>query len=142
MLATHWGSKISLKFKLAEGNPALQISQLATKQKIGLIVMGTKGANGITKSLIGTVAVSVIREASCPALVVPAAAGKTNLKQFVLGIEFADHEPKQLQWVAAKIKKWKGHLQVVHVQSTENQSFQQELLKLGMKYYLRKNTQA
>jgi nucleotide-binding universal stress UspA family protein len=138
LLSAHIGSQINLKFKLAEGNPALQITQLATKQKVGLIVMGTKGASGITKSLIGTVAVTVIREASCPVLVVPAAAIKTNLKQFVLGIEFADHEPKQLHWVVAQIKKWRGKLQVVHVQSTNKQLFRQELLELGMKYYLRK----
>jgi nucleotide-binding universal stress UspA family protein len=138
LLASHRGSQINLKFKLAEGNPALQITQLATKQKVGLIVMGTKGASGITKSLIGTVAVTVVREASCPVLVVPAAAIKTNLKQFVLGIEFADHEPPLLNWVATQIKKWKGHLQVVHVRSTEKQLFKQELLELGMKYHLSK----
>jgi nucleotide-binding universal stress UspA family protein len=138
LLASHEDSKINLKFKLVEGNPALQIAQLAAKQKVDLIVMGTKGASGITKTLIGTVAVSVVREASCPVLVVPAAAFKTNLKQFVLGLEFADHEPQLLTWVATQIKKWKGHLQVVHVRSTEKQLFKQELLELGMKYHLNK----
>jgi hypothetical protein len=71
-------------------------------------------------------------------LVVPAAAFKNNLKQFVLGLEFADHEPQLLTWVATQIKKWKGHLQVVHVRSTEKQLFKQELLELGMKYHLNK----
>jgi nucleotide-binding universal stress UspA family protein len=138
LLASHGDSKINLKFRLVEGNPALQITQLAAKQKVDLIVMGTKGASGITKTLIGTVAVSVVREAACPVLIIPEAAVKTNLKQFVLGLEFADHEPPLLNWVAIQIKKWKGHLQVVHVRSTEKQQFKQELLELGMKYHLSK----
>ena len=112
LLAKHKDSKISLSFKLAEGNPALQISQLATKQKVDLIVMGTKGASGVTKSLIGTVAVSVIREAPCPVLVVPATATKTNLHQFVLGLEFADHEPPMLDVLAKQVKKWKGNFRL------------------------------
>jgi nucleotide-binding universal stress UspA family protein len=138
LLASHGDSKINLKFRLVEGNPALQITQLAAKQKVDLIVMGTKGASGITKTLIGTVAVSVVREATCPVLVIPETEVKTNLKQFVLGLEFADHEPPLLNWVAIQIKKWKGHLQVVHVRSTEKQLFKQELLELGMKYHLSK----
>jgi hypothetical protein len=71
-------------------------------------------------------------------LIIPEAAVKTNLKQFVLGLEFADHEPPLLNWVATQIKKWKGDLQVVHVRSTEKQMFKQELLELGMKYHLNK----
>ncbi len=138
LLARHRDSKVLLKFKLEEGNPALQISQLASKQKVDLIVMGTQGASGITKSLIGTVAVSVIREAPCPVLVVPTAISKVNLHQFVLGLEFTEHEPPMLDWLASKIKKWKGHLQVVHVLPTEKRLFKQELLELGIKFYLSK----
>lgn len=138
LLAQHGDSKISLKFRLAEGNPSLQITQWATKQKIDLIVMGTKGASGITKMLIGTVAASVIREARCPVLVLPATASETNLHQFVLGLEFADHEPPLLNWIAIQVKKWKGRLQVVHVRSTEKLGFKQEILELGMKNYLSK----
>lgn len=136
LLAKH--AQVALRFKLEEGNPTIQISQLASKQKVDLIVMGTQGASGITKSLIGTVAVSVIREAPCPVLIVPSKASKTNLPHFVLGLEFADHEPPQLDWLAKQIKKWKGKLQVIHVQPSEKQEFKQVLLELGIKQYLAK----
>ena len=138
LLASHGDSQNNLMFKLVEGNPTLQITQLAAKQKIDLIVMGTKGASGITKTLIGTVAVSVVREATCPVLVVPVAAVKANLKQFVLGLEFADHEPPTLDWLAKQLKKWKGHLQVVHVYPSDKQEFKLLLLELGIKQYLAK----
>lgn len=138
LLAKHQDSQVSLKFKLEEGKSAFQISQLAKKLKIDLIVMGTQGASGVTKSLIGTVAVSVIREAPCPVLVVPSKASKTNLPQFVMGLEFAEHEPPMLDWLAKQIKKWKGGLQVVHVQPTAKQGFKQVLVELGIKQYLSK----
>ena len=138
LLAKHAHAQVGLRFKLEEGNPAIQISQLASKQKVNLIVMGTQGASGITKSLIGTVAVSVVREAPCPVLVIPVTSAKTNLHQFVLGLEFAEHEPPTLNWLAKQIKKWKGKLQVIHVQSSEKQVFKQVLLELGFKQYLSK----
>ena len=138
LLAKHAHTQVSVRFKLEEGNPAIQISQLASKQKVNLIVMGTQGASGITKSLIGTVSVSVIREAPCPVLVIPATSAKTNLHQFVLGLEFAEHEPPTLDWLAKQIKKWKGKLQVIHVQPSEKQEFKQVLLELGIKQYLSK----
>jgi len=138
LLEKHAHAQVGLRFKLEEGNPAIQISQLASKQKINLIVMGTQGASGITKSLIGTVAVSVIRGAPSPVLVVPTIATKTNLHQFVLGLEFADHEPLTLDWLAKQLKKWKGKLQVIHVQPSEKQEFKQVLLELGIMQYLSK----
>ncbi|MCM0042740.1 MAG: universal stress protein [Algoriphagus sp.] len=138
LLSLHGDSKISLKFRLAEGNPALQISQTASKQKVDLIVMGTKGATGIPKTLIGTVAVSVVREAPCAVLVVPATAPKFNPYQFVLGLEFAEHEPAMLDWLAKQLKKWKSSLQVVHVRPAEKQGFKQVLLELGIKQYFSK----
>jgi nucleotide-binding universal stress UspA family protein len=138
LLEKHAHTQVSLTFKLQEGNPALQINQMAAKQKIDLIVMGTQGANGITKSLIGTVAVSVVREAPCPVLIIPSTATKIDPLQFVLGLEFADHEPPQLDWLAKQLKKWKGHLQVVHVYSSEKQEFKQVILELGIKQYLAK----
>lgn len=138
LLAKHAHAQVGLRFKLEEGNPTIQISQLASKQKVNLIVMGTQGASGVTKSLIGTVAVSVIREATCPVLVIPATAAKTNLPQFVLGLEFAEHEPPTLDWLAKQVKKWKGKLQVIHVHSSEKQEFKEVLLELGIKQYLSK----
>jgi nucleotide-binding universal stress UspA family protein len=138
LLAKHAHAPVSLRFKLEEGNPAFQISQLALKQKVNLIVMGTQGASGITKSLIGTVAVSVIREAPCPVLIVPSTAPKIEPHQFVLGLEFAEHEPPRLDWLAKQVKKWKGHLKVIHVYKSDKQGFIQLLLELGIKQYLAK----
>jgi nucleotide-binding universal stress UspA family protein len=55
---------------IVEGNPADQIIKIAREQSADMIVMGTLGASGLTKFLIGSVAEKVIRHAPIPVLTV------------------------------------------------------------------------
>lgn len=136
LLQNYRTDAIPMNFVVLEGNPAFQIAQLAAKEKIDLIVMGTQGASGIKKTFIGTVTVSVIRESSCPVLVVPASTSMASLKEFTVALEFADHEPPLLDWLVAQVNKWKGSLQIVHVQQSKTDLFKAELLNLGIERYL------
>jgi len=47
------------------------VNHILRKEHIDLIVMGSKGASGIQKSLVGSNTVDVIRKVHCPVLVVP-----------------------------------------------------------------------
>lgn len=42
------------------------------EQKIDLVVMGTKGASGVTEILIGSNTADVIEKCHCPVLAIPA----------------------------------------------------------------------
>ena len=63
--------KENLKVKglVEEGSVVDTILKVAEKEKIDLIVMGTRGAS-LTRRLLGSVASSVVTYASCPVLVV------------------------------------------------------------------------
>ena len=61
---------VSVTHLIVEGNPADQIIKVAIAQSADLIVMGTLGASGITKFLIGSVAEKVIRHSPIPVLTV------------------------------------------------------------------------
>jgi len=52
------------------GTPCEKIIEVATKEKIDLIVMGTHARTGIAHFLIGSVTEKVIRTAPCPVLVI------------------------------------------------------------------------
>ena len=52
------------------GNPIKKILNQADEVNAGLIVMGSRGLGGISRALMGSVADSVVRHASCPVLVV------------------------------------------------------------------------
>ena len=54
-IKTYEGSGISMESKVVEGTAAVSIARFAEEQDVALIVMGTQGASGIKKTLMGTV---------------------------------------------------------------------------------------
>jgi len=56
--------------RLTIGIPAEEIVEVANKDSVDLIVMGTHGWTGIRHMLLGSVAEKVLRMATCPVLVV------------------------------------------------------------------------
>ena len=57
---------------LVEGRAPQEIVTLAEASGIGLIVMGSRGRGGVSRTLMGSVSDSVVRHAHCPVLVVRA----------------------------------------------------------------------
>jgi nucleotide-binding universal stress UspA family protein len=53
-----------------EGEPFLEIIQMAKKESVDLIVMGTHGRTGLDHVLFGSTAEKVVRRSSCPVLTV------------------------------------------------------------------------
>ncbi|MGI9455325.1 MAG: universal stress protein [Aeoliella sp.] len=56
--------------RILHGQPAQEIINFATENKVDLIVMGTHGRTGLVKLLMGSVAEAVVRGATCPVMVV------------------------------------------------------------------------
>lgn len=48
------------------GDPAQELVDLAQREKVDLIVMGTHGRTGLSRLLMGSVAEEVVRKAPCP----------------------------------------------------------------------------
>ena len=55
---------------LAMGHPADQIVAYAQDQGVGLIVIGSRGREGIRRALMGSVSDAVVRHAHCPVMIV------------------------------------------------------------------------
>lgn len=55
---------------IPQGLPGSEIVKAAREWAADLIVIGSHGRHGITRALVGSVADAVMREASCPVLVV------------------------------------------------------------------------
>jgi nucleotide-binding universal stress UspA family protein len=53
------------------GRPDVEIVRFARERGADLIVMGTHGYGGVKRLLLGSVADHVVRQATCPVLVVP-----------------------------------------------------------------------
>ena len=62
--------KIDVAFDVKSGTPYEEILKEQQERKADLIVIASHGRTGILKSLIGSVAERVMREAKCPVLLV------------------------------------------------------------------------
>lgn len=58
------------EYAMRIGRPADEIVRFAADHPIDLIVMGTHGREGVARVLIGSVAETVVRRATCPVLTV------------------------------------------------------------------------
>jgi nucleotide-binding universal stress UspA family protein len=64
------GEGVDVETVILEGKPADEIVNYAREQNIDLIVVGTQGKKGIERLLLGSVAETIIRSATCRVLVV------------------------------------------------------------------------
>jgi nucleotide-binding universal stress UspA family protein len=63
-------SGVAARFLIWQGDPGEAITAAAESEDCDLIVMGTHGRTGLTRSLAGSVSDYVIRNARCPVVVV------------------------------------------------------------------------
>ncbi len=133
---TYESSGVPMEYQIVEGNASVSIARIAEEQGAALIVMGTQGASGIKKALMGTVTVNVVKEASCPVLVVPAKAKVSEIRKVTLALEFANHEEGFLDWMVNMAKKWSFGFEILHIQTS--QGFLEDLSVLGIESYLAK----
>ena len=56
--------------RVAVGAPADKILELAAKEKIDLIIMGTHGRKGLERTIFGSVADKIVQAAPCPVVTI------------------------------------------------------------------------
>jgi nucleotide-binding universal stress UspA family protein len=59
-----------LETRVELGSPAEKILEVAEKEKIDLIIIGTHGRKGLEKALFGSVALKVVQFSRCPVLTI------------------------------------------------------------------------
>jgi nucleotide-binding universal stress UspA family protein len=64
------GSPVKIKHILGEGDPALEVAEIAKKYNSDLIVISTHGRTGLERLLMGSIAEKIVRLAPCPILTV------------------------------------------------------------------------
>lgn len=63
---------VPCEHRMLTGDPAGAVVDLAKREKVDLIVMGTHGRKGLSRLLMGSVAEAIVRRAECPVLTVKA----------------------------------------------------------------------
>jgi nucleotide-binding universal stress UspA family protein len=97
-----------------------EILRQAIDRKVDLIVMGTHGRSGLSHVLLGSVAEKIIRNASCPILVVPPHAaevegvGAAVFKRIVYATDFSKSSDAALNHALALAQEADARLTLLH----------------------------
>lgn len=78
---------VSARAEIAIGNPYINIQKSITDQHVDLIIMGSKGASGLSEIIVGSNAERVIRHAKCPVITVKAKTDLSAIKSMVLATD-------------------------------------------------------
>ena len=78
--------------KIKYGNPYVSISREIAEENVDYIIMGSNGASGLKEVFIGSVAQRVIRNASCPVIVVKGATKLADMKSFVFASDLSEEQ--------------------------------------------------
>jgi nucleotide-binding universal stress UspA family protein len=100
------------------GDPARQILEHARRHAANLIVMGTHGATGFERLILGSVTEKVLRKAQCPVLTVPprAHSGATSpFRQVLCAIDFSSASLEALNYAGALALQSHARLGLLHV---------------------------
>ncbi len=93
-------SDYDIQAKIKYGNPYTSISSEISEEEVDYIVMGSNGASGLKEVFIGSVAEKVIRNASCPVIVIKGPVRLSEMKSFV----FASDLSEEQDFIASKAK--------------------------------------
>ena len=100
------------------GRPAATIVERAASLSADLIVMGTHGARGLERFLLGSVAEHVLRRAPCPVLTVPAQRPSSLVfpwRRYLCAVDLSEPSHAALHYTASLAKTLGGTVTVLLV---------------------------
>lgn len=93
----------------------------ARKQHTGLIVMGTHGASGLQKVVLGSNTTTLISASAVPVLAVPEAAAFKGFRNMIYATDMR-HLDKELKMLISYVEKFNTTIHMVHISSSGRQA--------------------
>lgn len=122
-------------YRLLQGTVASVATSLAYREDYDLIVMGTQGASGIKKALVGSNTGHVIKESKIPVLAVPENSKWEKIKKISVGLELQKEEEKYFTSLFKLTEETKFPYEFFHVKTDEN--FEKEVEFKGLEAFLK-----
>jgi len=107
----------------------------ADQNMIDLIVMGTQGASGLKKAIIGSVAARIIEKSRLPVLLVPAKYKLQTPGEFVFATNYQKADKQALELVNNLATLFKANVTVLHFLNTNNSALEKEKDKTDFETY-------
>jgi len=116
---------VSIETVVREGPAVAEILAQAAATRTHLIVMGTHGASGFERLVLGSVTEKVLRQARCPVLTVPrrepdaVPASAVVFKRIVCAVDFSECSLAALKYALSLAQEADARLTVVHVLTSQ-----------------------
>ena len=91
----------------------------AKQNQVELIVMGTQGASGLKKTIVGSVTSTIIEKSKIPVLVVPEKYDWKDPKEIVFATDYHCEDRPALSFTLSVAKVFNANVTVVHVNQDE-----------------------
>lgn len=104
-----------INFAIEIGNPASVIANLARRDEIELIVMGTKGEHNLFEKALGSVTTGVIRKSQSHIWIVPEKAALESIDTVACGTNLLEADPYHIWKLDKLLEPFNPILHCVHV---------------------------
>jgi nucleotide-binding universal stress UspA family protein len=125
---------IKMTHRLMDGNLLSTIERAIKEDHIDYVIMGTEGATGWSKVLLGTHATAVISDVSIPVFSIPANAVFKLIKNIVFTTRFRDKDKPALKKVLKLAKKMGAKIKCLYVK-TDSSDVTKETIKAWEKEF-------
>ena len=119
LLGSVAGSGLKVRIRLEEGGPpASRILEVAAQEAADLLVIGTHSRTGLQRTVLGSVADRLVRQATCPVLTVrpiPERAPRGEIRRICYATDFSPTARAAWPWAVAIASAAGAEVDLVHV---------------------------
>jgi nucleotide-binding universal stress UspA family protein len=120
VLGTKGQEKLKVSTRLEDGHLYACVRDVAKEDGADLVVIGTKGASGLTEFLIGSNTEKVIRTAPCPVLTVPSGVRSLDPKVVLMTSTLKGDQKRVFEYLAQWQKVFDFRVKVMYINNPAN----------------------
>ncbi|MCB0497452.1 MAG: universal stress protein [Cyclobacteriaceae bacterium] len=111
---------IESEYEVKLGNPFGHIFSTVEEHSIDFIIMGTKGASGLSEIIIGSNTEKVVRKAKCPVLSIKEPMTEDSFENIVYATNFGEHEERVVNAIKDIQSVFKSKIHLVWINTPNN----------------------
>ncbi|MEM9832062.1 MAG: universal stress protein [Bacteroidota bacterium] len=111
---------VPITSEIVVGNPYQSIARILKKEKMDLVVMGSRGVSGVREILVGSNAERMVRFSPSPVLIIKSATDFSHLKNIVYATALHEKEHAVLRTLSELQLAFDAQLHVVRINTISN----------------------
>lgn len=123
--------QVHLKTSFAEGSPDDVIPEEAKRFKPDLIIIGTEGESGLSRSVFGTITTKMVDDVNVPILTVPKHAQSHGLKRVLYATDFDEADAQAIMILQQLFQPFNPHILCLHIVPSGTAAGQENKEKLA-----------